>query len=36
MVVVQHKLQQSTGIVFTNKQVWNHLKELYDLATLVS
>ena len=36
MVIIQHKLQTSTGVVVSNNQIWAHLKKLYDLASLVS
>lgn len=35
MVVIQHKLQLSTGVALTNQQIWDHLKDLYDLNSLV-
>ena len=36
MVCIQHKLQQSVGLFLTTKQIWDHLKTLYDLDSLVS
>lgn len=36
MVCVQHKLHQSCGITLTTDQIWDHLRSLYDLESLVS
>ena len=35
MVCIQHRLQQSAGQFLTTKQIWDHLKTLYDLTSLV-
>ena len=36
MACIQHKLQHSAGLFLTTKQIWEHLKTLYDLDSLVS
>ena len=36
MVCIQHKLQQSAGVLLTTEKIWSHLKNLYDLDSLVS
>ena len=35
MMCIQHKLQQSTGQFVSTKQIWAHLRHLYDIDSLV-
>ena len=35
MVCIQHKLQQSTGLFVSTKQIWEHLRSLYEIDSLV-